>query len=158
MPNLVNSSLFTAHRNVRRRRAGFTLIELLIVIAIIGILSSIVTFSVSNAQAKSRDSRRKSDMSAIKKALELAKSDTTASSYYPSSLSDLAPNYIKVLPTDPRTGTNYIYTPQPGSCTTACTSYFLQTTMENIKDPDREPSWAKCPGAPGGPDYVVCPD
>jgi prepilin-type N-terminal cleavage/methylation domain-containing protein len=49
---------------------GFTLIELLVAISIIGLLSSIVFSSVSNARAKARDARRISDFKQIQLALE----------------------------------------------------------------------------------------
>jgi len=52
---------------------GFTLIELLIVIAIIGVLTSVVVLAINPVQMmrKSRDSARVSDMVNIKKALSL---------------------------------------------------------------------------------------
>ncbi|OGE07316.1 hypothetical protein A2615_00525, partial [Candidatus Curtissbacteria bacterium RIFOXYD1_FULL_41_36] len=83
MPKLVNSSQFIVHGNaatvnrepltVNRRpwRRGFTLIELLVVITIIGILAAIAIVSYGGTQERARDSRRKSDLDAIKKALEL---------------------------------------------------------------------------------------
>jgi len=54
---------------------GFTLIELLVVISIIGVLSVIGLNSFGSARVKSRDSNRKSDLSAISKALELYYND-----------------------------------------------------------------------------------
>lgn len=53
------------------RKSGFTLLELLVVIAIIGLLASIVLASVQQARAHARDTRRKTDLSEITKALEL---------------------------------------------------------------------------------------
>ena len=50
---------------------GFTLIELLAVLAIIGILSSVIFSSLSGVRARSRDSARKQQLKEIQKALEL---------------------------------------------------------------------------------------
>ncbi len=50
---------------------GFTLIELLIVIAIIGLLASIVTTSLLSARIKGRDAKRKGDFQAISSAMQL---------------------------------------------------------------------------------------
>ena len=54
-----------------RYNKGFTLIELLLVIAIIGLLSSIVLVSLQGARASARDAIRLSDMRQIQLALEL---------------------------------------------------------------------------------------
>jgi prepilin-type N-terminal cleavage/methylation domain-containing protein len=54
-----------------RLKGGFTLIELMIVIAIIGVLSGLITTSINNARAKGRDARRKHDLIQIRTALNL---------------------------------------------------------------------------------------
>ncbi len=50
---------------------GFTLIELIVVIAIIGMLSSVVLALLSSAQKDAKDKRRISDMKQLQNALEL---------------------------------------------------------------------------------------
>lgn len=150
----------------RRRKAafGFTLIELLVVISIIGILAALASASYSDSQKKSRDSRRKSDLTAIQKALELAKQDSAGNYSYPicvtygpppagtpanacyvtdSSVKQggttLAPTYIKKAPVDPKTSVGYTYTPSTASCATgACVSYTLYACLENSKDPQKD--------------------
>lgn len=67
---------------MKKGEKGFTLIELLVVIAVIGILAGVILASLNNARAKARDARRISDLSEIKKALELYYSDF---GYYPAS-------------------------------------------------------------------------
>lgn len=101
-------------------KKGFTLIELLVVIAIIGILATFIVASFASAQARGRDARRKADLDAVKKALELAKNDCTGARWYPvaqgasgqaryttdvssldSFLDNNTLNYIRALPHDP---------------------------------------------------------
>ena len=52
-------------------KKGFTLIELMVVIAIIGLLASVVIASLNSARVKARDTRRISDLEQIRNALEL---------------------------------------------------------------------------------------
>jgi len=54
----------------RKLQSGFTIIELLIVIAIIGILATLVLTNFRGAQAKSRDVTRKSDINSLYQKLE----------------------------------------------------------------------------------------
>lgn len=62
-----------ARLKIRSQRilGGFTLIELLIVIAIIGILSTIATVSLSQARERARDAKRVADIQQIRNALLL---------------------------------------------------------------------------------------
>ena len=100
------------------RTRGFTLIALLLVIAIIGLLASIITASPSSTQAKARDARRMEDLDAIKKALVLYSADHAG---YPLSVSTttldgtdaisqalVAANVIPAVPKDPKDPT-YTY-------------------------------------------------
>lgn len=122
-----------------KTKRGFTLIELLVVISIIGILAAFIVASFTTAQQKARDSKRKADLDAIKKALELAKSDTPGSRYYPTTpltvASMVTPGYIKNIPVDPQNGGAYLYFVSPLGCTGAtCTAYRLEATLENTND------------------------
>jgi prepilin-type N-terminal cleavage/methylation domain-containing protein len=53
------------------RGRGFTIVELLIVIVVIGIIAAIVISVYGNMQQRTRDTRRASDMTLIRKALLL---------------------------------------------------------------------------------------
>lgn len=64
----------------KRSQMGFTLIELLTVIAVIGLLSSIIFAAANNSRLRARDSRRLGDMRQLQSALELY---LTQNSAYP---------------------------------------------------------------------------
>lgn len=110
---------------------GFTLIELLVVIAIIGLLSSIVFASLSNARAKARDTRRIADINQLEKALALY-FDTYG--VYPNLVSDLVPRYIPTIPTDPSyPARDYRYVPLQTTLSVpagVCDSYHLGALLE----------------------------
>jgi prepilin-type N-terminal cleavage/methylation domain-containing protein len=54
---------------------GFTLVELLIVVALVGLLSTLIFVSITNARLKSFDTRRLADMNNIQKGLTLYSAD-----------------------------------------------------------------------------------
>lgn len=97
-------------------KKGFTLIEILIVVAIIGILASVVVVGLGPAQRKGRDSRRLSDLRQVQTALELYYGKNGA--YPNASIGDWAA-FSAVLtgagigtsqiPNDPAKGKNYVY-------------------------------------------------
>lgn len=64
-----------------RKTTGFTLIELLIGIAILAVLSAIGIVIYSNAQRTSRDARRRADVLAIAKALEVGRGNANSETY-----------------------------------------------------------------------------
>ncbi|MBU1130102.1 type II secretion system GspH family protein [Patescibacteria group bacterium] len=58
-----------------KKKNGFTLIELLIVMTIMSILTIIAVSQFQNAKRKARDTQRKSDLSAVSKALQMFYTD-----------------------------------------------------------------------------------
>jgi len=62
-------------------KKGFTLIELLIVLAIIGLLASVILVGLGGFRARGRDARRIADLRETQNALELY---YTQKNYYPS--------------------------------------------------------------------------
>jgi type II secretion system protein G len=140
---------------------GFTLIELLVVIAIIGLLTTLAVVSFGNARERARDTKRKSDLRQITKALEMYFDDNgvyppgpcgyNCNGYYISYQSSwdtfktyLAP-YINV-PEDPinesclpwRGCHSYTYgNVSNGSHATLPNQYDLTGNLESTDDPDR---------------------
>jgi len=125
------------------RVRGFTLIELIVVIAIIGLLTGMMAINLNQARERARDVRRKNDLKAIQKALELYKNDQYPQAY-PSSgnvEADLVNgNYISEWFVDPleaaKSGSwvNYVYTKGVGF------TYTLKACLENKSDPDKDAS------------------
>jgi len=89
------------------KKKGFTLIELLIVIAIIGVLASIVLVSMGGARSKARDAVRQSDVRQIASAMELNYGDLEkylTSSGMPTEIG----TYMASVPKDPKTKVAYL--------------------------------------------------
>ncbi len=68
---------------------GFTLIEMLVVIAIVGLLSSVVVVGLGGAREKARDARRIADIRQIQNALEVEYLNATG---YKGTLAELTAN------------------------------------------------------------------
>ena len=81
------------------QRRGFTLVELMVVIAIIGILASIITVALGSAKVKSRDAKRVADVKNLQLALSQYYNDNL---FYPTQLAQLVSGgYLPSLPKDP---------------------------------------------------------
>lgn len=110
---------------------GFTLVELMVVVAIIAILAVIGIVIFTNAQKSSRDARRRGDIEAISKALEVHINNTVnqnctaaAGSYCPVLATWFASGAI---PLDPSSGLSYTNVP-----TVAGTTYNVCATLEAV--------------------------
>ena len=107
----------------QKKKSAFTLVELMVVIAIIGILATVVVLNFAGTTYKARKVRVKADLAEIFKALKLYKMDMGK---YPEKLEYLvsAPpddpggNWIQYIegriPTDPWYK-EYFYTPGEGA-------------------------------------------
>lgn len=91
----------------KRNIFGFTLIEILAVVAIIGILSAVTAVYLSTARAKGRDASRKGLIRQIENAIIIYSDNNNGN--YPDSLSNLVPDYMPKIPTDPKTDQPFSY-------------------------------------------------
>lgn len=134
------------------KKNAFTLVELLVVMAIIGVLVTLVAASFRSAQLRGRDAERKSDLRNIANSLELFLSDHGK---YPADSSGLivgCPSttngpcqwglgpftdtntvYFKILPSDPATNQTYYYRVVDSPTNQ---KFQLFARLENSKDPD----------------------
>jgi general secretion pathway protein G len=96
-----------------RRRAGFTLIEILVAMAIIGIVSSIATYSLFNAFEKARQRSTMADIRGVANAVEAYSLDSglppTASGNWQELIDNLTPIYAKHLPDSDHWKNGYTY-------------------------------------------------
>lgn len=120
--------------NKMLNKKGFTLIEILIVVAIIGILASVVVVGLGPAQKRGRDARRVSDLRSVQTALELYYGKN---GQYPTSGISSWTDFAGVLtsagigtnqiPRDPTTSRSYVY-----RVDAAGTTYVLGAQLEDI--------------------------
>ena len=129
-------------------KKGFTLIELMVVIAIIGILTAIITANLAQSKSKSRDAKRISDIAQLQLALELF---FDRCNVYPSTLATGSTNgscppdpvsgqqinlgnFIAQIPSDPTAGSTYLYGVNNAATPT---DYVLHAQLENPSTLDR---------------------
>ncbi|OGD08876.1 hypothetical protein A2397_05935 [Candidatus Amesbacteria bacterium RIFOXYB1_FULL_44_23] len=116
-----------------RNNKGFTLIELMVSLGVLAVISAALMSRIGpGPQQYARDTRRQSDLNTIASALALYRNDLGG---YPLTTASLIPNYITApVPTDPRDGSAYTYTPGPPGCAGTnpprCTTFTICDTME----------------------------
>ncbi len=150
--------------NNRQIKNGFTLIELLIVLAIIGVLSTLLMTNFIGVRQRSRDVQRKSDLRQIQSALETYRTDNTfypefgptggcgwaviggpgdPSGYTATQLKN--GKYLLTIPQDPNNKAGGCSVDKPGylySVSAMCPTsrspvgYTIFTYLENVNDPD----------------------
>ncbi len=158
---------------IKINKKGFTLIELLIVIAIIGVLVTIVVIAINPARLiqDARDSTRRSDLQQVKASLQLYYNDcktyppTTAFNTLLNAGSEMGgtadadgvdddvattcdnnQTYMRQLPDDP----GFVYTLLVGA-----QNYTLTAVLANPNDDDAD-TITKCSPAEGN--FAVCND
>ena len=139
---------------MKTAQKGFTLVELLVVMAILGVLVTIIAGGFRSAQARGRDAERKSDLKQISQSLELFFSDygrypgddtgrimgcpysvggSSPCTWGVSELTDTKTIYFKTLPADPTSSLDYYYRIVPAS---GNQKFQLFAHLENTEDQD----------------------
>jgi general secretion pathway protein G len=117
-------------KKLLKKQEGFTLLELLIVIVIIAILALLIIPNITSAPKKARDTKRKTDITTLRKGLE---EYFVNNNVYPNALTDLTTGsapIVKTLPTDPKAGwPAYTYAPANSNST-----YTISACLENDQD------------------------
>ena len=129
-------------KSISINKKGFTLIELMVVVAIIGLLSTLAVVALGSAREKARDSKRLSDVKQVQTALELYYTDNnlypveasavilgatnyaclnSASGLTTANCSDA---YMGQVPADPLAAQDYTYLSADGS------TYEIALTLE----------------------------
>ncbi|MCL6096137.1 MAG: type II secretion system protein GspG [Patescibacteria group bacterium] len=119
-------------------KKGFTLVELLIVVAIIGVLATLLMVNFVGVRQRARDAQRKSDLRQIQSALEIYRADNSSyplavsglNSGCPASFTYNGTTYMSKVPCDPL-GASYIFS-STGS------TYSITACLENTNDSQKD--------------------
>lgn len=157
----------------KKNHFGFTLIESLAVISIIGILATLAIYTYTNVLSRGRDSRRKSDLTAIALGFQARYDTQTCSNpadlaYYPGRgigdqgkwelITDLKDNdqdcetlteYIITIPVNPNDPQNFfpyrfnLSTKDPGEFEIKGKHYRLAARLEKVSSLQEQADFAK---------------
>lgn len=130
-------------------KKGFTLVELLVVISIIAVLSVIGITIFSSTQKEARNSRRRSDIDAIAKAMEVNYNGSTGQ--YPNLLDSFFAGGI--APTDPLNGTTKCGSPPGGLLCKYCVAPRM---LYNCEAGDKTVSGGTDPYPKAGTGFIIC--
>jgi prepilin-type N-terminal cleavage/methylation domain-containing protein len=119
--------------------AGFTLIEIVLVIALIGLTSTLLISLVNPVQQfkKANDAQRKADLRQLQAVFELYRADQ---GQYPptlpvcgAALTSGTVTYLRKVPCDPKNTGQFRYTYTP-----TINTYTLTACLENVRDPQKD--------------------
>lgn len=138
--------IINCQSSIINTQSGFTLVELLIVIAIIGILSTLLMTNFIGVRQRARDAQRKSDVRQIQSALELYRADNgsypapvgsnglSTTCPTPQAFTNSGTTYMTQIPCDPL-GTTYYHSGNYFYKQTT-NGYELGACLENTADTD----------------------
>ena len=117
---------------------GFTFVELLVVITIIGIIFASGIVSYTSISQRSRDTRRKSDIEAIRQSLEMCRS---LSGVYPANITNsvtctTGEVLMTTVPNDPKPcpGVTYTYV-RPTTVSYTLTAPCMESGVYSVSQP-----------------------